>query len=224
MIKTIATAIPRSGMSRAAFHHHWRTVHAPLFARIRSLRGYVQSHRLETPIPGLPPAPCEGIASAWFDDLETAINLGRDPDYRSFAAPDDKNFVDRAKISFLFTRENIVVAGASETPGVCAIFLLKRKHGMSVEAFQDYWREKHAPIVPRTPEIRRYVQSHAAPESYAARPPEYDGVAELHWDNLAAFERAWHSPEMQQEQFGDVRHFLDTRATLAFLAEEHRVV
>ena len=44
-------------------------------------------------------------------------------------------------------------------------FCLRRKHGMSVEEFQRYWRNTHAPLVAARAEtlgIRRYVQAHTA--------------------------------------------------------------
>ena len=40
------------------------------------------------------------------------------------------------------------------------VSVLQRKPGMSVEDFQAYWLNKHAPIVSRLPGLRRYVQSH----------------------------------------------------------------
>ena len=38
------------------------------------------------------------------------------------------------------------------------IYCITRKAGMSVEEFQRYGRETHAPIAGAIPELRRYVQ------------------------------------------------------------------
>lgn len=78
-------------------------------------------------------------------------------------------------------------------------FCLTRKPGMSRVEFQDYWLNKHAPLVARhreTLRIRRYVQLHTGDfamtdmirasraGSLEAAPAIYDGVAQLWWDSL----------------------------------------
>ena len=79
-------------------------------------------------------------------------------------------------------------------------FCLTRKPGLSREAFQDYWFNKHAPLVKSHREalrIARYVQMHTGDYEMtdivrAARadrklenaPDIYDGVAQLWWNSL----------------------------------------
>ena len=79
-------------------------------------------------------------------------------------------------------------------------FCLTRKSGLSREAFQDYWFNKHAPLVKSHREalrIARYVQMHTGDHEMndivrAARadgklenaPDIYDGVAQLWWNSL----------------------------------------
>jgi len=79
-------------------------------------------------------------------------------------------------------------------------FCLTRKPGLSREAFQDYWFNKHAPLVKSNREalrIARYVQMHTGDYEMndivrAARadgklenaPDFYDGVAQLWWNSL----------------------------------------
>ncbi len=78
-------------------------------------------------------------------------------------------------------------------------FCLTRKSGMTREAFQDYWFNKHAPLVKSVREplhIARYVQLHtgtfdmtdavriARSGSLDAAPAIYDGVAQLWWNSL----------------------------------------
>jgi uncharacterized protein (TIGR02118 family) len=96
---------------------------------------------------------------------------------------------------------------------------------MKVAEFQDYWRNRHAPLVPRPPHLLRYVQCHVLPELYESdTPPPYDGVAELWWPDLVKFRESWASPEMQVEQFSDTRNFIDGENMVALLAEEVRVI
>ena len=79
-------------------------------------------------------------------------------------------------------------------------FCLTRKPGLSREEFQDYWFNKHAPLVKSHREalrIARYVQMHTGDYEMtdivrAARadgklenaPDIYDGVAQLWWNSL----------------------------------------
>lgn len=227
MIKVFALIPKKPDISNEQFHRHWREVHAPLALRIKTLQRYVQSHRLPQPVSGFSAAPYEGVAEVWFDSVETATGLRTNPDYLSGAYKDEPNFIDTAGLTFLLTRENVVVAGpvfAKDTPAVKGVFLVKRKPGLSVAEFQDYWRTKHAPLVPRTPHLLRYVQCHVLPETYESdTPPAYDGVAELWWPDLAKFQESWASPELQVEQLNDARNFVGSGST-AFLAEEFRVI
>jgi uncharacterized protein (TIGR02118 family) len=227
MIKSFALLPKKPGISDEQFHNHWRGIHAQLALRITTLRRYVQSHRIAEPIPGFAATPYEGAAEVWFDSLEVAAQMRDSPEYVEGAFKDEPNFIDVAGLIRLATRENVVVAGpaiAKDTKCVKGLFLVKRKPGMSVAEFQDYWRNRHAPLVPRTPHLLRYVQCHVLPETYESdTPPAYDGVAELYWQDVARFRESWASPELQVEQFNDVRNFVGP-GSVAFLAEEVRVI
>jgi|ERR1700733_8995060 uncharacterized protein (TIGR02118 family) len=80
--------------------------------------------------------------------------------------------------------------------------LLTRKDGISHEEFVHHWLEIHAPLAHAVPGIRRYVQSHIT--GTCSRPDipdtdvEVDGIAELWYDDLAAFQRAAATPEMKR--------------------------
>ena len=226
MIKGFALIPKRPDISDEKFHTHWRTIHADLAVRISALRRYVQSHRIAHAIPGFS-SPYDGAAEIWFDDLPTAQGLKGNPEYIDGAFQDEPNFIDVPRLTFLNTRENVVVAGpplAKDAPGVKGVFLVKRKPGLSVAEFQDHWRNTHAPLVPKTPGLCRYVQCHVCPESYDNDTPAFDGVAELSWPDLATFERSWASDELQVEQFEDVKRFVDGQNSVGFLAEENRVI
>lgn len=227
MIKGIATVRKRADFSDGDFHRYWRETHAPLALRIKSLRRYVQSHRIDNPMPGFETCPFDGVAEIWFDDLDTLLNLGTDPDYSNGAQPDEPNFVDMHALDFLATREHVFIEGppiARDTPLVKAVFLLKRKPGMSVADFQTYWIDVHAPQIPRDMGVMRYVQCHQAPETYGDTAPAWDGVAELSFVDYAAFEAYWTSERVQAIFAADAPQFLDPVNCTAFLAEETRVL
>jgi len=64
---------------------------------------------------------------------------------------------------------------------------LRRKDGMGVEEFRDYWLEKHAPIArDGYQHLKGYVVNRVTrvPEGQEA---PYDGVAELSWEDREGF-------------------------------------
>lgn len=104
------------------------------------------------------------------------------------------------------------------------VYCITRKPEMSIEEFQRHWREVHGPIAARIPGLRRYVQSHVLPETYGGhRPVAYDGVAELWFDSLAAWEEARRSPEVRAA-IEDERNFIDHSRVFSILTEEKPVV
>jgi uncharacterized protein (TIGR02118 family) len=77
------------------------------------------------------------------------------------------------------------------------ISLLRRKEGMTHEEFVDYWENVHGPLLRTNPAVRRYVQSHIISvrlTAAAAVTGEIDGVVELWFDDVEAFNRSWESP------------------------------
>ncbi|MBK8958246.1 MAG: EthD domain-containing protein [Proteobacteria bacterium] len=226
MIKGIALAVPKAGMSAEAFHRHWRDVHAPLALRIHQIRRYVQSHRKALAVPGFDEVRYGGVAEVWFDTLAALHELPAIPEYIAGAQADEPNFLDMAELKFLATREHVFIDEIDikkDTPLTKAIFLLRRRPDMSVAEFQDYWVTAHAPQIPRDAGVLRYVQCHQVAESYADGEPPYDGVAELSFADDDAFLAYWTSPRIQAVFAADAPRFLDGARCTAFLAEENRV-
>ena len=115
------------------------------------------------------------------------------------------------------------------------VFCLKRLPGLSLQQFQTYWFEKHAPLVTKHCDvlrIRRYVQFHSgAPELSegirASRnaPEMYDGVAELWWDSL---DDVFAEPTPERLAAGlalleDERKFIDLPRSPLFFGEEKAI-
>ena len=75
-----------------------------------------------------------------------------------------------------------------------SIGLLTRKDGLSREDFVKHWFEVHGPLAHAVPGVQRYVQSHILEERTRPDIPttevEVDGIAELWYDDRAAFEVA----------------------------------
>lgn len=225
MIKGVALVARNPGLDEAEFHRYWKDVHAPITLRITVLRKYVQTHRLATPLPGFDAPPWDGVAEIWVDSLAILRNLRHNPDYVHGAKLDEAHFLDPGKLAFLTTHEHVLIEERPMTrftPWIKAVFLLKRRPDLSVADFQDYWLNGHAPQIPRDMGVMRYVQSHQLLESYGHAKPAYDGMAELYFEDEAAFMAYWTSPRIQEIFAADAPRFLGEGCT-AFLAEEYRV-
>ncbi len=102
------------------------------------------------------------------------------------------------------------------------VFALRRKSGLSRDAFQDYWRNQHAPLVASFStdlNIHRYVQTHtltdpaneAVQKARGDMEAEYDGVAELWWEDERAL-----MENMQTEA--------SKKASAALLEDEAKII
>ncbi len=104
---------------------------------------------------------------------------------------------------------------------VCA----KRKPGMTHEEFDRYWRENHGPLVRSVPEfirhVRKYVQCHIVSNSVPlGAGSDYDGVAELWFDNLDELNRAFNEPRYLEIIRPDELKFVDLANSVSFVTEE----
>jgi len=68
MIKTIALAHRKTGLTREEYNKYWLEAHGPLAARlIPYVKKYVQNHLIE--VPGTE-YEGDGIVEMWYDDVE----------------------------------------------------------------------------------------------------------------------------------------------------------
>lgn len=79
------------------------------------------------------------------------------------------------------------------------IVLLGRRPELGWREFEQRWLRDHAPLAARLPGLKRYVQNHVlAGEREREAPPDFDGVAELWWDDLDSYRAARASPEFAE--------------------------
>lgn len=103
------------------------------------------------------------------------------------------------------------------------VYCICRKQGLSPDEFRRYWAEVHGPIGARIPGLRKLVQSYAVQVSGDARPSDFDGMAELWFDDIAALLRARESTEWQVST-ADEAHFVDSARCAAFVSEERQIL
>ncbi|MEA2317175.1 MAG: hypothetical protein QOD44_1364, partial [Solirubrobacteraceae bacterium] len=96
------------------------------------------------------------------------------------------------------------------------IFLLQRAPSLSAEEFRAYWLERHVPVVLAVPGLRGFVCNIV--EGGSADSPPHDGLAELWWDDEAAFHEALATPE-GKAAVADVERF--TASHVHVVVDEH---
>jgi uncharacterized protein (TIGR02118 family) len=115
-------------------------------------------------------------------------------------------------------------------------FCLRRLPSLSLAQFQDYWLNKHGPLVRRLQPalgMVRYVQVHRLDSDLAdgmrrvrGAPEPYDGVAELWWESEEAFRAARRTPEAREAGrllLEDEARFIDLPRSPLWLNQEHLV-
>jgi uncharacterized protein (TIGR02118 family) len=117
------------------------------------------------------------------------------------------------------------------------IMCVYRRPELSRDEFQDYWLNKHGPLLQKfatSYKVCRYVQSHTmdtplnkAVQDSRGISQEYDGIAELWWESESEFIDAINSIEGKKLRtvfLDDEAKFLDFSRSAAFFTKEHVLV
>jgi uncharacterized protein (TIGR02118 family) len=147
MVKSIFVLKRKPGTSVEAFQEYWRTTHAGLVTKLPGLRKYVQCHTLLSGYRKGEPV-YDGIAELWYDDTDALRRIGDLPESKT-AMADNANYADTSTMAFIVTEEHVKIDGPTNASMVKLVEFVTRKPGMSVDAFQEYWRTVHGAVVTR---------------------------------------------------------------------------
>ena len=113
-------------------------------------------------------------------------------------------------------------------------FCLRRLSRLSLAEFQDYWLNRHGPLVRRLQPalgMVRYVQVHRRSgtlgegmRAVRGAPEPYDGVAELWWENEESFRESGRTAEGREAGrllLEDEAKFIDLARSPLWLNTEH---
>jgi uncharacterized protein (TIGR02118 family) len=103
------------------------------------------------------------------------------------------------------------------------IYCISKKQGLSDDEFFRYWERVHGPIGARIPRLRRLVQCHRITVPADDRPPDYDGVAELWFDDVEDLLTARESAEWRAASADEV-NFVDHKKVAYLVSEERSIV
>ena len=110
------------------------------------------------------------------------------------------------------------------------IALLKRRTGLTHQAFVEYYESRHAPLILQLlPGIVGYRRNFLDPAGMIVHSggalPDFDVITELWFADKAAFDaamRAFEDPRVSERVAADEAHFLDSSQT-RFIAVEERI-
>jgi uncharacterized protein (TIGR02118 family) len=103
------------------------------------------------------------------------------------------------------------------------VYCITKKQGMSDEDFFHYWKNIHGPLGANIPGLRRLVQSYRVTVTEDARMADFDGIAELWFDDMKALLAARQSSAWQASS-EDEQNFIDGSKVAYFVSEEHEIL
>ncbi len=96
--------------------------------------------------------------------------------------------------------------------------VLYRRPDLSREEFRRHLETVHAALARNLPDLRRYVQNHVCADP-RRKDPGWDAIVELYFDDWAAMEAAWASPQGAASD-SDLPLFTDLTRTTWSVVEE----
>jgi len=103
------------------------------------------------------------------------------------------------------------------------VYCISKRSEFTDEQFFYYWKNVHGPIGARIPGLRKLVQSRALPQGNDIRKPDFDGMAELWFDDIESLLAARNSPEWKASSEDEI-NFIDHNRVAYFISEEHQVL
>jgi len=214
MFKQVCLLTRRPGMSMEEFIDYYENMHAPLLASMMpQARRYVR--RFVQPEGGmafgdLPEVPFDCLMELWWDSREEfeacMASLGESGKFEQIYEDEEKIFASHDNPVFSVEEHESEMQGFEDTAALDGlrqcnghegvlklVFLLKRKPGMSVEEFREYYESNHRKLAEKaTPGALRYVRRFVNPEpnpiTGEAIELPFDVVMELWWPNRAAWD------------------------------------
>ena len=103
------------------------------------------------------------------------------------------------------------------------VYCITKKAGLTDEEFFRYWKQVHGLLGAQIPGLRKLVQSHRLSVPGDRHQPDYDGMAELWFDDVQALLKARESPQWKAASQDEI-NFIDQRRVAYFVSQEHSIV
>jgi uncharacterized protein (TIGR02118 family) len=111
MIKMTLLLTRRPDLTFEEFSHYWKNVHWPIVQTVPEVMQhtirYTQQHSIGGVPDGVPAAPFDGYAEAWFPDMNAVYQVIGSAKWAEVVSTDDENFLDTSKTLVLFSEEKV---------------------------------------------------------------------------------------------------------------------
>ena len=103
------------------------------------------------------------------------------------------------------------------------VYCISKKPGLTDEEFFRYWEKVHGPIGARIPHLRKLVQSHRVLIPGDSQTADFDGMAELWFEDMESLRAARRSPEWKASTEDEV-NFVDANKVAYFVSHERVIL
>jgi uncharacterized protein (TIGR02118 family) len=186
------------------FHRHYLEVHPFAGPQIKSIKRYIQNHRVHS-LGGN--APFDALSEFWAE-MPAAIQSRHEEGARLRVA-DEEHFIDQSHTGWMAVRDRVIVEGNLNSDMIQGVFQLTHRMGMTLDEFRRYWVEVHEPIVRALPGLIHYQQCLEPEEAYAYGDIRWDGVEEIWFESLESARSALKSVEYQRSFLPDFSRFCE---------------
>ncbi len=239
MLKLVYLLRRKPGLSLEEFQEHWLERHSQFGLRTPAVRRYVQYHTLANdPIretlaqaaDGPLVDSYDGLAIAWFDDVEAMRHAMQGEDVAA-ALEDEKHFIDHSRSVAILTDEYVIVEPVGAGP-IVLVECLRRQPSIDRRAFSERWlhhghigRQAHARGL-----LAGYIQNHSLPEDDArvaelddlgSSDEGWDGVVTAYFHSTAVAKELFQDPLASETAYEDERTFIDHSRGLYLMARRH---
>ena len=211
----------KDGLSHEAYAEHLLRGHVPIALRHHpTLRRYTVNV-VESSSPGSPPL--DSIGELGFESLDDyRERLYDSPEGARIVADDVRGFLGAAHA--YATIEHVQRAPSPPTglgersAGVKFVAAVRRADGLTHDNFVRGWLDRHVPLVLADPMVRGY-KTNVVDARLSAGAPEFDGIAELHFDSAADLDAHIRLSRDETKPIrGDIQRFV-AQATTYCVAE-----
>lgn len=249
MFKQVCLLTRKPGMSMEEFKDYYEQRHAPLLASmmplaLRYVRRFVQPEI--HPFPNEPmKVPFDCLMELWWKDraeFEQAMAaLGEGDNFQRIYEDEENIFASHDNPGFSVEEFESPMQGFEDRPALGGrrqadgrdgvlklVFLMKRKPGMSLAEFRDYYENNHRKLgekaLPNALRyVRRYVQPEKNPITGEAIPLPFDAILEIWMNSRAewdATQAGLAGSEMMQAIYEDEEKLFASHDNPMFTVEE----
>jgi uncharacterized protein (TIGR02118 family) len=97
-----------------------------------------------------------------------------------------------------------------------------RRPDLTSEEFRRHFEQVHGPLAKKLPGLKKYTQNYVCADA-TRELPGWDAIVELYFDDWAAMEAAWASPQGAASD-ADLPKFADMTRTTWSVVEEVKVL